>query len=277
MKKHEKTLGVIAGQGALPRLIVQGARDIYKDVYVLAFEGDTDPDMLNGLEHHWLKPEEIARSLEMFKQAGVQDIVMAGRLSRPSLKRLKPPILSARIVARLGKALFAGDDTLFRAVTRIFEEEGFHVVGANDVLAELTAPEGLLTHTAPNAAVLDDIDRGFHAIRELGKLDIGQAVIVKNGQILGVEALEGTDALIARCATLGDPDEPGGVLIKARKPGQEERVDLPAMGVDTVRNLHAAGFAGIALEANGCLIIEKQQTVDLANGHGLFIQGFSYE
>lgn len=277
MSQSERKLGIIAGQGTLPKLIIDGAPGKYSHMHVLAFEGDTNPDILHKVPHSWLKAEEIARTLEIFKEEKVTDVVMAGKLSRPSLKKLKPPMLSAKIVTRLGKALFGGDDALFKGITRIFEEEGYTVVGANDILSSLLAPEGLMTNTAPNNSALEDVDRGFRVAKELGRLDIGQAVIVKGGQILGVEAIEGTDQLIARCATLGNTDEPGGVLIKTRKPGQEERVDLPTIGPETILNLAEAGFSGLAVEAKGCLILEKERVITLADEKGIFLQGFTDE
>lgn len=270
---HQK-LGIIAGSGRLPRLILDAAGTQFGSSFTLAFHEDTPPETVEGHAHQWLSVNEIARTIEIFRQQGITHIVMAGRLSRPSLKGLKPPLLSAKIVARLGKALFAGDDALFTAITRIFEEEGFTVIGADDILKELLTPAGNLTDMLPNEAAERDLERGIELVYQIGKLDIGQGLVIKHGQVLGVEALEGTDAMIERCATLGDPHEKGGVLIKAKKPEQERRVDLPAIGPQTVENMAKAGLQGIAVEAEGSLIIDREATLRAANKHGIFIVGF---
>jgi DUF1009 family protein len=270
-------LGVIAGAGHLPRLLINAAKPRFDDCFVLAFEGDTLPETIQDVPHQWLAIDEIARTLELFQQENVTHVVMAGKISRPPLKALKPPVLAAKIIARLGKALFAGDDALFSAITHIFEESGFKVIGADDILADLLTPEGILTMTSPDRIALEDIAGGISMLHEIGKLDIGQGLIIKRGQVLGVEALEGTDAMIARCATLGDAQEKGGVLLKARKAKQERRVDLPAIGPDTITHMAAAGFSGIAIEAGGSLIIDRAETLKRAEQHRLFIMGFRYD
>lgn len=277
MAEPARKLGIIAGQGSLPGMVAAAAKDHYPERFMLAFEGDTAPETIRDIPHQWLKIEEIARVLEIFEQEEITHIVMAGKLQRPHLQNLKPRLLAAKIMARLGTALFAGDDALFKGITHIFEEEGFVVVGADSLLADLLTPEGILTEIQPDEKARQDIAKAIPAVKAIGKLDIGQGCIIKHGQILGVEAREGTDALIQRCAALHDPEVAGGVLVKAKKPGQEHRVDMPAIGPQTIENLAKAGFTGVAVEANGSLLIEQKKAVALANQKGLFIQGFSYD
>ncbi len=271
--KHSK-LAIIAGQGSLPAMIIDAARNTYNDLFVIAFHGETAEHITKNLEHCWLNIEEIARTLELCHKHQVSHIVMAGKLTRPTLHKLTPKILAAKIVSRLGKALFAGDDALFRAITSIFEQEGFCVVGVDDLLEELLTPQGILTNAAPSQQTLEDINIAIPIIRTIGELDIGQSLVIKNGIILGVEAAEGTDALIARCANLHDKEETGGVLVKACKPKQERRVDLPAIGPNTIKEIVKSGLAGIAIESGASLIIERKKVVELANSNNIFIKGF---
>lgn len=266
-------IGLIAGRGDLPALLIQAAKDQGREIFVLAIRGDTNPYFLTDIPHQWIEMAEIAQTLDIFHRQGVSEVIMAGGLSRPPLKAFKPSILTTKLLARLGKAFFAGDDALFKAIVHIFEEEGFRILGAEELLHDLLAPKGNLSTAVPDKQAQEDIALGIRLMKEIGKLDIGQAIIIRTGHVLGVEALEGTDALIARCGAWVS-GAPQGVLVKARKAAQEERVDLPSIGMETIRNLHRAGFAGVAVEAGGSLIIRKEETLRLANELGLFVLGF---
>jgi hypothetical protein len=156
-------------------------------------------------------------------------------------------------------------------VARVLEEEGFEVVSPQSVLAGLLPESGLLTRGAPpDQAARADIRRGVAVCRALGAVDVGQAVVVQQGLVLGVEAIEGTDALLARCGGLRRQGR-GGVLVKLSKPNQDRRLDLPAMGPDTVRHAAAAGLAGIAFEAGSTVLLDRERTVAAANAAGLFL------
>jgi hypothetical protein len=176
-----------------------------------------------------------------------------------------------RFFAKIGKAAL-GDDGLLSAVTRELEEEGFRIVAPDAILADLVAARGVYTKSAPDETAERDIARAIEVARGLGRLDVGQAVVVQAGIVLGVEAIEGTDALLARCAGLRR-DAPGGVLVKMRKPMQDRRVDLPTIGVETVRGAVVAGLRGIAIEAGGSLVIDRARVVAAADDAGLFVVG----
>ena len=197
---------------------------------------------------------------------------MAGDVRRPSLATLRPDGRTALFLAKIGRAAF-GDDGLLGAIVRMLEEEeGVRVVGADDILNEVLAVEGVYGAVAPDADAKADIERGVAAARAIGALDIGQAAVVQQGVVLGVEAIEGTDALIARCAALRREGR-GGVLVKVKKPGQETRVDLPVIGPTTVANATAAGLCGIAVEAGAALVIDRAAVVEAADRAGLFVVG----
>lgn len=269
------SLGILAGGGALPRLVATAARAEGRAVFVLAFEGEADPELVRDLPHAWVRLGAAGEAIRLLRAAGVSEVVLAGRIRRPSLADLRPDWRAARLFARIGfRAL--GDDGLLRAVIGVLEEEGFRVVGADSLVDGLLAPAGVLGRHRPDEAAERDIARGRAVAAGLGLLDVGQAVAVQDGIVLAVEAVEGTDAMLARAGCLRRAG-PGGVLVKQRKPGQERRVDLPTVGVETVRNAAGAGLRGIAVEAGGTLVMDLAATVEAADAAGLFLLGFAAE
>ncbi len=259
-------VGLIAGQGDLPALILEALKSQSRECFVLAIKEDANPTLTDGVAHEWIPMAEIARTMEIFSEHGVKDIIMAGKLSRPPLKALKPPALAAKILKRLGAAFFKGDDALFKAIVSVFEEEGFSIIGADEVLGDLLTPKGVLTQTQPNN--MSDIELAAQAARDLGARDIGQAVIIQNEAILAEEDEQGTDALLKRVSTAK-----GAILAKMKKPAQERRVDLPAIGPDTIKTLAEGEFAGVVLEAEGSIILHRDDVIALADKHGLFVIG----
>ena len=180
-------------------------------------------------------------------------------------------MLFRSLFARIGlRAL--GDNGLLSAIIQELETEGFRVVGVDDLLEPLLAPEGALGRVTPDEAALIDVSRGLEVARALGGVDVGQSVVVQQGIVLGVEAAEGTDALLERVAGRR-LEGPGGVLVKIAKPGQERRADLPVMGVPTVAACAKAGLRGIAVEAGAALVIDRAEAVAAADRAGLFVLG----
>lgn len=271
---NDTVLGIIAGSGALPIRLAEVCHATGRPFFVLAYENETDTDWLQYVPHAFVRHGAVGKALEHLRANHVQEIVMAGAMRRPALKDLRPDMKGAKLLARLGTNYRTGDDTLLSLLVQFLEEEGFRVVGAHDVLASVLAPEGLLGSVYPDRYAQADIERGVEVAKTLGALDVGQAVIVQRLQVLGVEALEGTDALIERCATL-KPTEHGGVLIKSCKPGQETRVDLPTIGMRTIELLAEYQFSGVAVEAGSALILDQVATIRLADKLGLFILGYS--
>ena len=267
---REGTLGIIAGGGQVPAQLAAAVAATGRDVFVLALEGHADRASIAAFPYAAIRLGAVGEGLAHLRARGVTDLVLVGTVRRPSLLTLMPDAEGAKLIARIGRAAFAGDDGLLSAIVRVLEEEGFRVHGVHDVMAGLTAPEGVLTARAPSAADEADILRGASVCRLLGEADIGQAVVVQQGLVLGVEAIEGTDALLARCGKLRR-DGPGGVLIKRAKPGQELRADLPTIGVRTVDGAAAAGLVGIAIEAERTLMPERSATIEAADAHGLFL------
>lgn len=273
----KSTLGIIAGTGRLPLQLIEACQATGRKVFVLAFEHSTDPAVFTHVPHAVVHMGAIGEALNHLRKAGVKELVMAGRVKRPSLSGLKPDLAATKLIARLGGSLFAGDDALLKAVVSFLEDEGFTIIGAENVLSDLIAPEGIMGKVQPNTRSKADIAYGIEVAKRLGELDVGQAVVVENGYVLGVEAAEGTDALLERSAKLKYTPQRAGVLVKVKKPLQERRVDLPAIGPITVQNVYDAGLSGIAIEAAGSLILDRDEVIAKADALGLFLVGIRHE
>lgn len=265
-------LGIVAGGGILPGQVAAAAIATGRDVFVVGLETFADPTVLAPYPHEFARLGAASRIRELLRTHGCRDLVLVGAVRRPSLSDLRPDALAIRLLGRIGRAAFAGDDRLLTALIRILNEEGFRVVGADAVLRQALGPAGLLSRTAPDRDALEDIRRGEAVARALGAVDVGQACVVQQGIVLAVEAAEGTDAMLVRAGEVAR-EGPGGVLVKLVKPGQERRVDLPTLGVKTVRLAAAAGLRGIAFEANGTLFADRLATIAAANEAGLFLLG----
>lgn len=259
-------LGIIAGSGELPKRIIEAAREEGRPYFVLALEGAADPAMIGDAPHGWIRLGGAATGLKLLRDQGVEEIVLAGGVKRPSLAALRPDWRTAKFFARVGAGAL-GDNGLLSAIVNTLEEEGFRVVGADDLLRSSLMKKGPLGKHRPDDAAARDIIIGIEAARELGARDLGQAVIVRQGAVLGREDVEGTDALIARCAAAG------GVLVKISKPGQERRADLPTIGPQTVANAAAAGLGGIAVETGATIVLNLPAVIDAADKASLFVVG----
>jgi hypothetical protein len=266
-------LGVLAGAGELPLRVIAAARAQSRPVFVLAFEGIADPAVVAGLPHAWVRLGAAGEGIRILHDNGVVDLVLAGGMRRPTLAALRPDWRTTKFFARVGlKAL--GDDGFLRAVIAELEGEGFRVLSLDAFLGDTLAPPGALGAVTPDEQGEADIAHGLKVARALGALDIGQAVVVQQGLVLGVEAIEGTDALIARCATLRR-EGPGGVLVKIAKPGQERRADLPAIGPRTVAAVSMAGLRGIAVEAGSTLLFDRAAIAAAADAAQIFVVGLA--
>jgi len=264
-------LGIIAGSGGLPRRVIESCHAAGREVFVLALEGEADRGVVESVPHAWCRVGAAATALSLLRANAVGELVLAGAVRRPSLAALRPDWQAAKILARIGyRAL--GDDGLLTAVIKELEREGFRVIGADQLLDEVALPEGPLGQVRPDRDAESDITHGMRVARAIGALDIGQAVVVQQGFVLGVEAIEGTDGLLRRCASLRR-DGAGGVLVKAEKPGQEKRADRPVIGPQTVILAAESGLKGIAAEAGATLVLDRGEVVRLADAAGIFVVG----
>lgn len=264
---------MLAGSGPLPARIVTAARAAGHHVLVLAFHGTTDPALVESVEHRWLHVGAVGGAIDALHQAAIQDVVLIGAMQRPALSELGLDRRGMSLLARTGLRRL-GDNQLLSAIVAELEAERFRVVGADSLLADVLAREGALSRLEPDADALNDIALGVEVVTHLGDLDIGQAAVVQQGVVLGVEAIEGTDQLVSRCGRLARPGR-GAVLVKLKKPGQERRADLPTIGAETIRVAAAAGLAGIAVQAGHCLVIDRDDLRAAADRAGMFVIGIS--
>jgi UDP-2,3-diacylglucosamine hydrolase len=269
----EEPLAIIAGKGNLPRTLVQARLQAGLPTYILAIEGTTPSELTMLAPHAWVKIAAVGQSVQQLRAWGVTQIVMAGSVKRPPLKDLMPDALGRDLLKRLGGSLFSGDDALLRTIMRFLEEQGFRMVGAHDICHGLLTPKGVLTRTKPDSYARKDRDLGLAVLEALSPYDIGQAVVVHHGQVLGIEGREGTAALITRCTALHEGS--GAVLVKTSKKQQELRADMPAVGVDTIIALREGGYVGLCLGAGVTMMLGKEAMIAEADAAKLFIEGIS--
>jgi UDP-2,3-diacylglucosamine hydrolase len=270
-------LGIIAGRGLLPCVLAEAASARGLPLHIVAIRGEA-PEEIERFPHTWIRWGEVGKLFAALDDNGCNDLVIIGGVNRPDLVNVKFDLAGLKalpFIFSLGKG---GDDHVLSRIVRYLEDKGYRVHGAGDVAPDLLAGVGRLGNKTPSADDRADIEMGFKVVSALGRLDIGQAAVVAKGHVLAVEAAEGTDAMLVRCAELRRSGRTGrhthaGVLVKAPKPGQEERVDLPTIGPDTVRNAAAAGLAGIAVAADRVLVAERAAAIETADRLGLFLVG----
>lgn len=265
-------LGIIAGGGALPARIAESCRAAGRPFLVVAITDQADGGWLAALPHAWIRLGAAGRLRSLLREAEVRQVVFAGTVRRPSAAALLPDPLALRVLLRAG-GLAAGDDGLMVRIIESFERDfGVPVVAPSDLLPDSLTPAGPIGRLAPRPEDAADIALGLAAARAHGARDLGQACVVQQGRVLGLEGRDGTDALIGRCGALRQPGR-GPLLVKARKPQQDLRADPPAIGPETVRRAAAAGFAGLALQAGAVLLIDRPEIAATADRTGLFVAG----
>ena len=266
-------LGIIAGGGALPARLAAAAQTAGRDVFVVKLDGHANDDGLDSYPNITVRLGAAAKILDAMRSHECQDVVLAGKVARPSFSAIRPDWRAAKLLMKVGmKAL--GDDGLLRLVGEELEREGFRLVGAHDILTDLAVPEGVLGSVMPDEQALSDAKHGLSVARTLGSADVGQGCVVQQGLVLALEAIEGTDEMVRRSANY-QREGVGGVLVKSSKPQQDKRLDLPAIGLTTIEEAHKAGLRGIALLAGGTMIIDRDAVIARANDLGLFVIGLA--
>ncbi|GEK98353.1 hypothetical protein AME01nite_08520 [Acidomonas methanolica NBRC 104435] len=272
----ERPVGILAGGGPLPAQVAEAVTARGGQVFIVGFQDFVDLPRIAHWPHKVARLAAAGEILAALREAGCRDLVLIGPVRRPALRDLRPDAEGARLLARIGRALFGGDDGLLGAVVRVLGEEGFRIRGAHEFLDRSTGRVGTMGRVAPDALAMSDIARGIAVVRALGALDVGQGCVVQDNLVLAVEALEGTDAMLARCSALRQPG-PGGVLVKTLKPGQEKRADMPTIGPRTIENTAATGLRGVAFEAGGTLLTDPDACVARADALGVFLYGIGPE
>ncbi|WP_342268200.1 LpxI family protein [Candidatus Tisiphia endosymbiont of Empis tessellata] len=266
--KQKSIVGIIAGNGLLPISLANSFIKQGGQCYIAALEGEANPLLYQDFTHQFFKIGMVKPIIEYFRKYDVKNIILAGSVNRPNLRSIKVDLMGSRLLARILKQKFLGDDKLLGIVTDFLEEKGFKVVSSYEILR---TNNDVMTIAVPSRIDNTDIELGIKLLDSIGYLDVGQSVIVDNGYIIGIEAAEGTDNLIERCSYLRK-NSTGGVLIKMMKKGQDTRIDIPTIGEKTISNLANYGYKGLAIQKDKVIILEIERTIELANECGLFIK-----
>jgi hypothetical protein len=275
-------VGVAAGSGRLPIEIVDALVAAGHRPYVVLLEGEADAHPALTAQDHWIMPlEDVGQLARRLRANCITHLVMAGGVSRrPRLSALRPSVGLFKLLSRMLLILLrGGDDALLRSLVRAVEREGLTVVGAHEIVPDLLAGAGTFTAAKPTTSDRRDLHAAAVAARAIGALDIGQAAVAIGGRAVALEGIEGTDGLLERTKALrGNGRIAGrtrGVLVKCAKPQQELRADLPTIGPATVDAAHAAGLAGIGVEAGRSIILDQAEVISRADRLGLFVVGLA--
>src|SRR5262245_22350144 len=271
-------IGILAGGGRLPLMIAESATARGANVHIVAIRGEADPE-IERFAHTWVNWGQIGRMLTTLRREGGRQLVIAGGVRRPDFLHIRPDAgFFASLPQILGLIAAGGDDSVLTRVVRFFEGKGLEVRGAHEIAPDLLAEVGDMALTGLNDADRRDAEIGFAVRRRLGRLDAGQSVVVADGRVLAIEGAEGTDRMLERVLGLPDREEVTlrrGVLAKGPKPGQELRIDMPAIGPRTVDGVVAAGLAGIVVEAGGVLVLDRDETLRRAAANACAIHGLA--
>jgi len=245
---------------------------------LFAIKGACDTTQAARFRHHWISVGQLGRATNLFRSEGCRDLMFIGALVRPSLSEIRLDWGTLRALGKIWRSFRGGDDHLLSGIGRILEEQGFRMVGIKEAAPDLLMPAGCLTGMKPDNGADSDIAKGRQVLAALGPFDIGQAVVVIDGHVVGIEDIEGTDGLLARIAQLRAQGRirakaGRGVLVKAPKAGQDLRYDLPAVGPRTVEGAALAQLAGIAVVAGNTVMAEPQVLIASADRAGLFVTG----
>ena len=276
--KDNSTVAIVCGGGSLPFALADAAQRRGRRAILFALIGWADPERVANYPHHWWRMGQFTRLIRIAEQEGCRDIVFIGSVTRPSWWQIRPDFRALWYVPQLIHLFRGGDDRLQSGVGRIVEQYGFRLLGPQDVAPELMMPLGPLSSRLPSERDRADIARGLAVLRATSPFDIGQAVVVAHNQVLAVEGPEGTDQALARVAELrriGRIRTPAGVgvLVKAPKIGQDQRLDLPSIGPQTVDRAVAARLAGIAIVAGSSIVAEPEWLTVAADRAKMFVVG----
>jgi DUF1009 family protein len=277
LASEQGPLAIIAGGGSLPAAVAQAAKKRGRRVVMFPVRGWADP-AIEAQPDHWIAIGQVGRFQRLARAQGCRDVVFIGNAVRPPLRAIRLDWGTLRLLPRVVRMYRGGDDHLLSGVARVFEEQDFRIVGAHEIAPDILIPAGPIGLFEPSERDRADIARGLSLLATIGPFDAGQAVVVAANHVLAIEAAEGTDGMLGRIAELRArgriPTPPGvGVLVKAPKPGQDFRFDLPAIGPRTVAEVARAGLAGIAVAAGGSIVAEPAATVAAANTAKIFVYG----
>ena len=268
-RAENNKIGIIAGGGQFPLLFAKAARKQGLEVYAVAHKGETDDGLADHVDRlQWVKLGQLGKIIDFFKQEGVEKTTFLGSITKTNIFR--DVRLDLTGLGLWNKIDIKQDDAILRAIADRLAEDNIEVVSSTGYVPELIFPKGVLTKKKPTKAQKEDIRFGWKIARETGRLDIGQCVVVRNRTVLAVEAIEGTDAAIRRGGSLGKEK---AVVLKLRKPNQDLRFDLPAVGLLTLESMMVVKAAVLAVEAGFALFFDRKSVIRAADKAGIVIVG----
>jgi DUF1009 family protein len=275
---HEGPLAMLCGGGSLPLAVAQSVTGRGRPVLLFLLSGAADPGALERFPHHWIYLGQVGKFLRLARAAGCRELLAIGSLVRPSVWQTRLDLKAISLLPRILTAFRGGDNHLLTELGKLVEQHGFRLVGAHEVAPEILVPEGRRGRAEATERDRADIALGFDYLHATGPFDVGQAVVVAGKHVIAVEAAEGTDQMLARVADMRKNGRVQtsvglGVLVKAPKPGQDHRFDLPSIGPLTVAGVAAAGLAGVAVVAGQTVIAEPERVILDADKAGIFVIG----
>lgn len=278
MDKNIYDFAFIAGSGALAHEIIINARENNINLYVIALNGISDANVIE-IANNIVGIGEIGKIIKIVKENNIKKLAIAGYVKRPDFSKIAFDNVGIKILPKILMSAKKGDDAIMRTVLGEFENNNIEIVGPETILQSLLAPVGILGDIVPNPNDFEDIKKAAKIVRATGRFDIGQAIVINDGNVLAIEAQEGTDMMLSRIKNLpshliGTIEDRRGILLKAAKPIQDKRIDLPVIGLETFKNAKNANLKGIAIEAGAGLISQKIELIKAANENNMFIYGF---
>ena len=265
--KPLKRIGLIAGSGQFPIIFSKAAKSRGFSVYSVAYLNETDPQLEDDVDAiEWIHLGQVKRLIKFFHKNNIKEAVMMGAITKTKMfSNVKPDTKAISLIAGLRHT---HDDGLLRAFARLLEKEGIQIRPSTFLLPDLLAPKGCWTKRKPTRSEKTDIEIGWKVAKEIGRLDIGQCVVICGGSILAVEAIDGTDATIKRGGKLAQGEV---VVVKVCKPNQDIRFDIPAVGIQTITVMQEAGARVLVIEADKAVVFDKQEMIALADRFGISI------
>ena len=271
-------VGIISGGGSLPFAVADAIQQRGRPVVLFAIQGHAEPGAVARYRHHWVALGQFGRLCRLARKEDCRDVVFIGTVIRPAIRSVRLDWTTIRLLPRIYAMYRGGDDHLLKGVGAVFEEHGFRLHGAHELAPEILMPEGLLGTVQPSPEDRADIARGLAVLHAIGPFDIGQGVVIARNHVIAIEAAEGTDRMLERVAQMRRESRIGspagvGILVKAPKPGQDRRFDLPSIGPKTIEGVARAGLAGIAVIAGGTVVADPDVIAKAADREKLFVLG----
>lgn len=272
LPKHN--LAIFAGRGNLPQILINHCLSKGQKFTLFLLNSEVYDIDYSSYSPYFVDYGEVEKFLSIMAKEQIKYLVFIGAVNKPNFRNLNVDKTAAILLAKILANKILGDDAVLRTVVKFFANYGFNILSIEDLIDCTVRKPTILTNIIPNKQQLNAINLGIKAIKHFSKFDIGQSLIISQQQIIAIEASEGTDEMIKRCKDLKIEYKNQAILIKMKKIGQSQKVDLPTIGIDTIKNCQQSSICGIAIQAKSTLIINKEEVVDFANRHNIFIKIF---